>query len=114
MIRKFIEAQESGSDEVVVWGDGSPTREFLYVADAAEGIVLAAEAFNGSEPVNLGSGTEISIRDLAGLHRAPDRFQRAHHLGHDQAQRAAPPRAGYCRARKIISASEPAPRSKKA
>jgi GDP-L-fucose synthase len=67
MIRKFLEAQESGSDEVVVWGDGSPTREFLYVEDAAEGIVKGAESFNGSEPVNLGSGMEISILDLAGL-----------------------------------------------
>ena len=67
MIRKFIEAQEAGSDEVVLWGDGSPTREFLYAADAAEGIVKAAESFNGPEPVNLGSGMEISILDLAGL-----------------------------------------------
>jgi GDP-L-fucose synthase len=48
----------------VAWGDGSPTREFLYVEDAAEGIVLAAEHYNGSEPVNLGSSYEISIRDL--------------------------------------------------
>jgi GDP-L-fucose synthase len=65
--RKFITAREQGQPEVILWGDGSPTREFLYVADAAEGIVLAAEAFNGPEPVNLGSGQEISIRDLAAL-----------------------------------------------
>ena len=65
LIRKYIEAQERGDREVVVWGDGSPTREFLYVEDAAEGILLAAERYNGREPVNLGSGNEISIRDLA-------------------------------------------------
>jgi GDP-L-fucose synthase len=64
-IRKCIEAQERGDDKVVLWGDGSPTREFLYVEDAADGIVTAAEKYNGSEPVNLGSGYEISIKDLA-------------------------------------------------
>lgn len=67
LIRKCIEAQESGANEVVLWGDGSPTREFLYVEDAAEGILLAAEHYNGPEPVNLGSGMEISIKDLAHL-----------------------------------------------
>ncbi len=67
LIRKFIEAQETGVDEVEVWGDGSPTREFLYVEDAAEGILLATELYNGAEPVNLGSGYEISIKDLAEL-----------------------------------------------
>jgi GDP-L-fucose synthase len=64
LIRKCIEAQEAGLDEVVVWGDGSPTREFLYVEDAAEGIVLASERFDGDQPVNLGSGNEISIKNL--------------------------------------------------
>ena len=64
LIRKCIEAQERGDDQIVVWGDGSPTREFLYVEDAAAGILLAAENYNDSEPVNLGSGHEISIRDL--------------------------------------------------
>ena len=64
LIRKAIEAQERGDRELVAWGDGSPTREFLYVEDAANGIVTAAEKFNGSEPVNLGSGYEISIKDL--------------------------------------------------
>ena len=64
LIRKCLEATERGDDEIVAWGDGSPTREFLYVEDAAEGIVLAAERFDASEPVNLGSGFEISIRDL--------------------------------------------------
>ena len=65
LIRKFLEAKDRGEKQVVVWGDGSPTREFLYVEDAAEGIILAAERYNGSEPVNLGSGMEISIKVLA-------------------------------------------------
>jgi GDP-L-fucose synthase len=64
LIRKAIEAQERGDTELVAWGDGSPTREFLYVEDAADGIVTAAEKYDGSEPVNLGSGYEISIKDL--------------------------------------------------
>ena len=69
LIRKCIEAQTSAQSEPVltVWGTGSPTREFLYVEDAAEGIVLAAERYNQSEPVNLGAGFEISIRDLVNL-----------------------------------------------
>ena len=67
LIRKCIEAQERGDKQVVLWGDGSPTREFLYVEDAVEGILLATEHYNGSEPVNLGSGMEISIKDLAEL-----------------------------------------------
>lgn len=65
LIKKFVEAKMQGLDEVMVWGDGSPTREFLYVADAAEGILLAAERYDGSEPVNLGSAFEISIKELA-------------------------------------------------
>lgn len=65
LIRKALEAGERGEKELPVWGDGSPTREFLYVEDAAEGIVTAAEKYNGSDPVNLGSGYEISIKDLA-------------------------------------------------
>ena len=64
LIRKAVEAQERGDKELVAWGDGSPTREFLYVDDAADGIIAAAEKYNGSEPVNLGSGYEISIKDL--------------------------------------------------
>ncbi len=67
LIRKCVEARDAGEKEIVVWGDGSPTREFLYVEDAAEGILLAAECYNSSEPVNLGSGFEISIKDLAEL-----------------------------------------------
>jgi GDP-L-fucose synthase len=65
LIRKMIEARQRGEPRVVLWGDGSPTREFLYAGDAALGIALASERYNGSEPVNLGSGMEISIRDLA-------------------------------------------------
>lgn len=65
LIRKCIEAEGNGIKEIEVWGDGSPTREFLYVEDAAEGIALATELFNESLPVNLGSGVEISIKDLA-------------------------------------------------
>ena len=64
LIKKCVDAQEAGEKEIVVWGDGSPTREFLYVEDAAEGIVKASEFYNDSEPVNLGSGEEISIKDL--------------------------------------------------
>ena len=63
LIRKMVESP----GEVVLWGDGSPTREFLYVDDAVQGLLLAAEHYDGAEPVNLGTGTEISIRELAGL-----------------------------------------------
>jgi GDP-L-fucose synthase len=65
LIRKCIEARERGADAIVLWGDGSPTREFLYVEDAALAIVTAAECYSGSQPVNIGSGEEISIRALA-------------------------------------------------
>ena len=64
LIRKALEGKEAGSDELVGWGDGSPTREFLYVEDAAEGLIAAAASYDGEEPVNLGSGYEISIKDL--------------------------------------------------
>ena len=67
LIRKAVEAKESGAKEIVVWGDGSPTREFLYVEDAAEGILSATEKYNDSAPVNLGSGHEISIKNLTEL-----------------------------------------------
>ncbi|MBL7161537.1 MAG: GDP-L-fucose synthase [Anaerolineales bacterium] len=65
LVRKMIEAQQRGDSEVILWGDGSPTREFFYAGDAARGIVMAAERYNDSEPVNLGAGMEISIKDLA-------------------------------------------------
>jgi GDP-L-fucose synthase len=64
LIRKCVEARDKGEDTIVAWGDGSPTREFLYVEDAAEGILLAAERYNDSLPVNLGSAYEISIKEL--------------------------------------------------
>ena len=67
LIKKFVEAQTSGAKTVSVWGSGTATREFLYVTDAAAGIVLATEHYDGREPVNLGSGKEISIRDLSQL-----------------------------------------------
>lgn len=67
LIKKCVDAVRSGRDTIELWGTGTPTREFLYVNDAAEGIVLATERYNGAEPVNLGSGQEISIRDLAKL-----------------------------------------------
>ncbi|MCD6402093.1 MAG: GDP-L-fucose synthase [Anaerolineales bacterium] len=67
LIRKCVEAQQNGDDHIVLWGDGTPTRGFLYAGDAATGIVLAAERYNDSEPVNLGSEMEITIKDLANL-----------------------------------------------
>ena len=65
LVRKCAEAVDAGRDEIVLWGDGSPTRELLYVEDAAEGIVLATEQYDKPDPVNLGSGMEISVRALA-------------------------------------------------
>lgn len=67
MIRKCLTAVKQGDKEIVLWGDGSPTREFLYVDDAAEGILLAAEKYDDSEPVNIGAGREVAIRDLASM-----------------------------------------------
>jgi len=67
LIRKMVEAQERGEPEIVLWGDGSPTREFLYVEDAVEGIWLATNRYEDPDPVNLGTGDEISIRELAEL-----------------------------------------------
>ncbi|MEK9138868.1 MAG: GDP-L-fucose synthase, partial [Bacteroidota bacterium] len=64
LIKKFVDAEKNGADHIVAWGDGSPTREFLYVDDAAEGILLAAERYDKPDPVNIGSGMEISIKDL--------------------------------------------------
>jgi len=67
LIRKFVEAKQGDEATVVAWGSGEATREFLYVEDAAEGILLAAEHYDQPEPVNLGSGQEMKIRELAGL-----------------------------------------------
>ena len=65
LIKKFVDAKKKNQDEVVIWGTGKPTREFLYVEDAARAIVLATEKYNSGEPVNIGSSFEISIKDLA-------------------------------------------------
>ena len=67
LIRKFAEAKDSGANKVAVWGTGKASREFLFVEDAAEGICLAAEKYNGADPVNLGAGFETTIKDLVGL-----------------------------------------------
>jgi GDP-L-fucose synthase len=67
LVRKFLEAKQAGAGEVTCWGDGTPTREFLFVRDAAEGLALAAERYDQPDPVNIGSGEEISIRSLAEL-----------------------------------------------
>lgn len=74
MIRKFSEAAAAGDECVTLWGDGSPTREFLYVEDAAGGVIAAAETYNDGDPVNLGRGEEISIRDLAAMIASMTRF----------------------------------------
>ncbi|HJT19689.1 MAG TPA: NAD-dependent epimerase/dehydratase family protein, partial [Nitrospira sp.] len=65
LIRKCAEAKEAGKSALTLWGDGSPSREFLYVEDAAEGILQAAELYDGDLPVNLGTGEEVTIRNLA-------------------------------------------------
>src|SRR5215475_9600123 len=75
LIKKCVDAAEEGRDEIAVWGTGSATREFLYVEDAAEAVVLAAERFDGGEPVNVGAGQEISIKDLVGLIARFTRFE---------------------------------------
>ena len=75
LIRKCVEARERGDRRIVVWGDGSPTREFLHARDAAEGIVTAAERYDRSDPVNLGAGFEIRIRDLVPLVARLCRFE---------------------------------------
>jgi GDP-L-fucose synthase len=67
MIRKMLDARSAGAAEIELWGDGTPTREFLYVEDCAEALHLAAEHYEGADPVNLGSGEELSIRELAGI-----------------------------------------------
>jgi GDP-L-fucose synthase len=67
LIRKCLEAVKKGQDEIQCWGDGTPTREFLYVEDCAEGIILATEKYDGYEPVNVGAGFEISIQEVATL-----------------------------------------------
>ena len=77
LIRKMVEAQERGDDEIVLWGDGTPTREFLYVDDCARGLALAAERYDRAEPVNLGTGEEIAIGELAELVREATGYEGA-------------------------------------
>ena len=75
LIRKCAEAKERGASQLVLWGDGTPTREFIYVEDAAEGIILAAEQYNDLRPLNLGTGEEISIKALAAMIAAEVGYQ---------------------------------------
>jgi GDP-L-fucose synthase len=75
MVRKFVEATERGDQQVVLWGTGKPTREFLYVDDAARALLLMAERYDKSDPVNIGTGREISIRELAETIAAATGFQ---------------------------------------
>ena len=77
LIRKMVEAGERGEDEITLWGDGSPTREFLYVDDCVEAFRLAAERYDGADPVNVGTGEEISIRELAELIREATGYEGA-------------------------------------
>ena len=102
LIRKMIEAQERGESTVVLWGDGSPTREFLYVEDCAEGIVLASQRYDGADPVNLGTGEEISIRDLAELVAELTGVRRRDRLGHVEAERPAAPAARRLPGRGVV------------
>ncbi len=77
LIRKMVDARERGEEEIVLWGDGSPTREFLFVDDCVEGLLLAAERYDDPDPVNLGTGEEIAIRDLAELVRSATGYEGA-------------------------------------
>ena len=77
LIRKCLEARDAGASDVELWGTGSASREFLYVEDAARGIVMAAEAYDGEEPVNLGVGHEMSIRELSGAIAAATGYEGA-------------------------------------
>ena len=89
LIRKMIESP----GEVVLWGDGTPTREFLFVDDCVEGLALAAERYDGDEPVNLGTGVETSIRELAETIGDVTGFEGRDRLGYLDAERPAPPAA---------------------
>src|SRR5262249_2423230 len=75
LIKKCVDAKTRGDDAIEVWGDGSPTREFLYVEDAAEGILLATQHYPESQPVNLGSGQEMSIKELVEMIRRLTSFE---------------------------------------
>ena len=75
LIKKCIDAREAGADHIDAWGTGAASREFLYVDDAAEGIILGAESYDGAAPINLGTGAEITIRDLVELIARMTRFE---------------------------------------
>ena len=108
VIRKMVDAQESGAPYVTLFGDGSPTREFLFVRDAAEGIVRAAEHYNGAEPVNLGSAFEISIRDLVEIIADEVGFTAANCIGIPASQTVSRGASLMSRAPSVNSASSPA------
>ena len=95
LIRKMVEARERGEPEIVLWGNGTPTREFLYVDDCVEALALAAERYDGADPVNIGTGKEIAIGDLAELVRAATGFEGDDPLGYVEAERAAAPQARH-------------------
>ena len=109
LIKKCVEAAETGCRAIDRVGDGAATREFLYVEDAAEAIVLAAERYDEREPINLGAGFEISIRDLVGLIAQPHGLPGPARLGHHQAGRSAAPHARHLAGRASSSASWPRP-----
>ena len=88
LIKKCVDAVDRGDDRLVVWGDGTPTREFIYVTDAARAIVLAAQLYDKPEPVNIGSGFEISINDLVERIASYTGFPWADRLGYVQTKRA--------------------------
>jgi len=95
LIKKCMDAKDAGASEIVVWGDGSPTREFLYVEDAAEAIVLAVERYDKPDPVNLGVGLRDHHPRPRDVDRRADRLSRAGHVGRQSAQRATAPGAGH-------------------
>jgi GDP-L-fucose synthase len=109
MLTRFTDAVETGKPEVVLWGDGTPTREFLYVEDAAEGILMACERYDGEELVNLGTSAEISIRDLASAVAAETGFRGR--LVFDATKPNGQPRRkiDVSRARRLFGFSAPTP-----
>ena len=105
LIKKVQDAQDAGAGSIEVWGTGTPSREFLYVDDAARGIVLATERYDGAEPVNVGAGFEIRIRDLVALICRLMGFRGEVRLERRQAGRPAPPLPGHVARGSACSAS---------
>jgi len=92
LIRKFCHAFDAGAEQVVVWGTGKASREFLYVEDAARGIAMGTQNYNGPEPVNLGAGFEIKIKNLVEtIDKGTDRLRGKTYLGYEQTRRSATP-----------------------